>query len=100
MIIQQLTDGSVDMGIICGDYPFLGEKVCLFEEELYIVAPKEATLDRDIGIRNFMCFVRKATKVSAPPLIDHEFYDRIKVGFDEFLIPLPESTCRIFSENM
>ena len=46
MIIQQLTDGSVDMGIICGDYPFLGEKVCLFEEELYIVAPKEATLDK------------------------------------------------------
>ena len=46
MIIQQLTDGSIDMGIICGDYPFLGEKVCLFEEELYIVAPKEATLDK------------------------------------------------------
>lgn len=47
-IMQKLNDGTVDIGIICGDYPYLGEKVCLFEEELYIVAPKGMKLD-DLG---------------------------------------------------
>lgn len=44
-IIRQLTDGSLDMGIICGDYPFLGEQICLFRENMYIIAPKEKTLE-------------------------------------------------------
>lgn len=48
VLIQKLTDGSIDIGIICGDYPYLGEKICLFEEALYVVAPKEKKLD-DIG---------------------------------------------------
>lgn len=45
VILQQLMDGTVDIGIICGDYPYLGEKVCLFEEELYIVTQQEKMLD-------------------------------------------------------
>lgn len=45
VIIRQITDGTVDIGIICGDYPYLGEHVCLFEEELYIVAPKGIRID-------------------------------------------------------
>lgn len=45
IIIRQLTDGTVDIGIICGDYPYLGEQVCLFEEELFIVTPKGMCLD-------------------------------------------------------
>lgn len=44
-IIRQLTDGNIDIGIICGDYPYIGEKVCLFEENMYIVAPKNMTLE-------------------------------------------------------
>lgn len=44
-IIRQLTEGNIDIGIICGDYPYLGEKVSLFEEEMYIVAPKDMTLE-------------------------------------------------------
>lgn len=48
VLIQQLMDGSIDIGIICGDFPYLGEKVCLFEESLYVVAPKGMKLD-DIG---------------------------------------------------
>lgn len=45
IIIRQLTDGTVDIGIICGDYPYLGDQVCLFEEELFIVTPKGLRLD-------------------------------------------------------
>lgn len=45
VIIQQLVDGTVDAGVICGDYPFLGDKVCLFDEELFVVAPKGTRLD-------------------------------------------------------
>ncbi len=39
-IIQQLTGGSLDIGIICGDYPYIGEKICLMNEEMYMVTPK------------------------------------------------------------
>lgn len=45
VIIKHLTDGTIDIGIVCGDYPYLGEKVCLFEENLYVIAPKDVTLD-------------------------------------------------------
>lgn len=45
IIIQQLIDGTIDIGIVCGDYPYLGEKVCLLKESLYVVTPKEVKLD-------------------------------------------------------
>ncbi len=45
ILIQKLTDGSIDMGIICGDYTYLGEKQLLFEEQLYVACPKEMMLD-------------------------------------------------------
>ena len=38
-------DGSIDIGIICGDFPYMGEKIRLFEEEMYIIAPKDATTE-------------------------------------------------------
>lgn len=45
VIINQLTNGSIDIGIICGDFPFLGEKVCLFNEEMYMVTPKGVKME-------------------------------------------------------
>ena len=48
VLMQQLLDGTIDIGIICGDFPYLGEKTCLFEDELYVVTPKKMKLD-DIG---------------------------------------------------
>lgn len=48
VLIQLLMDDSVDISIICGDYPYLGEKVCLFEENLYVAVPRGMRLD-DIG---------------------------------------------------
>ena len=45
IIINQLTNGSIDIGIICGDFPFLGEKVCLFQEEMYMVTPKGVKME-------------------------------------------------------
>lgn len=48
ILMQQLLDGSIDIGIICGDFPYLGEKVCLFQENLYVVTQKDVKLD-DIG---------------------------------------------------
>lgn len=40
VILQKLMDGSVDLGFVCGDYPYLGEKTPLMNEFLYILAPK------------------------------------------------------------
>ena len=48
LLIQKLVDGSIDISIICGDFPYLGEKDCLFEEALYIALPAGMKLD-DVG---------------------------------------------------
>lgn len=45
VILKDLVDDVIDIGIVCGDFPYLGDQICLFEEELYIVAPKGATID-------------------------------------------------------
>ena len=45
VIINQLTNGNIDIGIICGDFPFLGEKVRLFNEEMYMVTPKGVKME-------------------------------------------------------
>ena len=45
IILKQLIDETIDMGIVCGDYNFLGEKVCLFDEELFMVTPKGVRLE-------------------------------------------------------
>lgn len=45
IIVKQLIDGTIDMGIVCGDYPYLGEKISLFKEELFVVTPKGIKLD-------------------------------------------------------
>lgn len=39
VIINQITNGNIDIGILCGDFPYLGEKVCLFQEQMYMVTP-------------------------------------------------------------
>ena len=45
VLVQLLTEGTIDIGIVCGDYPYIGEKICLFEEQLFVVAPKGKKLD-------------------------------------------------------
>lgn len=40
-LMRLLNDGSIDMAVICGDFPYLGEKTLLFEEQLRLIAPKE-----------------------------------------------------------
>ena len=45
VLIRNLTDGTVDIAIICGDYPYIGEKTCLLEEKLFAIAPKEMKLE-------------------------------------------------------
>ena len=45
MLIRQLMDGTLDICVICGDYPYLGEKTCLFTESLHVVLPKGKRLD-------------------------------------------------------
>lgn len=41
VIVQKLVDGSIDLGFVCGDYPYLGEKTPLMDENLYVLAPAE-----------------------------------------------------------
>lgn len=45
VILQKLVDGSVDLGFVCGDYPYLGEKTLLMDEPLYLLAPVEMNLE-------------------------------------------------------
>ncbi|MGN0205521.1 MAG: LysR family transcriptional regulator [Coprococcus sp.] len=45
VVLKQLMEGAIDIGIICGDFPYLGEKCRLFDENLYVVAPIGTTLD-------------------------------------------------------
>ena len=45
VILKDLIDDTIDIGLVCGDFPYFGDQVCLFQEELYIVAPKTATMD-------------------------------------------------------
>lgn len=48
LLIKQLMDGTIDISIICGDFPYPGEKIRLFEEALYIAVP-EGMKENDIG---------------------------------------------------
>ncbi|MGL5434196.1 MAG: LysR family transcriptional regulator [Lachnospiraceae bacterium] len=45
VIIKQIVEGSLDIGIICGDYPYVGEKIEMFREALYAMTPHEIKLD-------------------------------------------------------
>ncbi len=44
-ILKKLTEGSIDIGIICGDFPFIGEKILLFDEDLHVAVPKGVGID-------------------------------------------------------
>lgn len=45
VILQKLMDGSIDLGFVCGDYPYLGEKVPLMDENLYMLVPTGTALE-------------------------------------------------------
>ena len=45
IIIKQLVEGTLDIGIICGDYPFVGEKILMFREDLQVICPHHTRLD-------------------------------------------------------
>lgn len=45
VVLQKLMDGSVDIGFVCGDYPYLGEKEPLMDENLYLLVPAGMPLD-------------------------------------------------------
>lgn len=38
-VVQKLMDGTLDLGFVCGDFPYLGEKAVLFEEDLFLLVP-------------------------------------------------------------
>ncbi|MGN0403711.1 MAG: LysR family transcriptional regulator [Bariatricus sp.] len=63
VIMRQLVDGTVDIGIICGDYPFLGEKVELFEEALFLVAPVGMKMDEIEGMPLIESFFNPMVKM-------------------------------------
>lgn len=68
VIMEKLIDGTVDIGIICGDYPYTGEKTCLFEEEMYIIAPKGIRLEDIVNL----------------PLIESYFNPLVKMTIDQW----------------
>lgn len=62
ILIQQLCDGSLDIAIVCGDYTYLGEKICLMEEALYMVTPKGMRLDDAEGLPLIESFLNPVVK--------------------------------------
>ncbi len=68
VIMKQLVDGAVDIGIICGDYPFVGEHIVLFHEDLYVVAPHGIKLD----------------DIEQLPLIESNFNPMVKSTVDQW----------------
>ncbi len=68
VIIQQLMDDVVDVGIICGDYTFLGDKARLFDEQLFILTPMNTRLDDVIHL----------------PLIESYHNPLVKMIFDQW----------------
>ncbi|MGL6201520.1 MAG: LysR family transcriptional regulator [Lachnospiraceae bacterium] len=45
VIVRQVIDETLDIGIVCGDYSFAGENMLLFKEELFVIAPMGTKLD-------------------------------------------------------
>lgn len=39
VIIKQLLDDTIDIGIVCGDYPYAGRKFKIFKEDLFLILP-------------------------------------------------------------
>lgn len=39
IIVQKLIDEVLDIGVVCGDYNFFGEKCKLFSEEMFLLVP-------------------------------------------------------------
>lgn len=68
VIINQLTSGSIDIGLVCGNYPFLGEKTWLFDEPMYMVTP--------IGV--------KIEDVVNYPLIESHFNTLVKLKVSQW----------------
>lgn len=55
VILQKLMDGTVDLGFVCGDFPYLGDKTRLMEEPLHILAPVGVSFD-EIGTQPLICW--------------------------------------------
>ena len=87
VIIQQLTDGSVDIGIVCGDYPFIGEKIRLFEEKLYVLVPKNMSFEA-IGQQPV---IKSYLNPLVQLLVDQWWHDRFgTVQNEAFKVPYHE----------
>ncbi|MGN0295563.1 MAG: LysR family transcriptional regulator [Lachnospiraceae bacterium] len=95
IIMQQLMDGTVDMGIICGDYPYLGEKICLFEEELYIVTQKDRKLDDIAQMPLIESYFNPMVKMTVHQWWKHQFgnlpHDTHRVPYADIAIEMAEN---------
>lgn len=94
MIIQQLTNESVDMGIICGDYPFIGEKTCLFREELYLITPKNVGLEEIESMTLIESYLNPLVKLTVDQWWNHHFgsmpRETAKVPYADIAIEMVE----------
>lgn len=84
VIVQQLTDGTVDLGIVCGEYPYIGEKVCLFEEDLYIITPKDVKLEEIEHMPLIRSFLNPMVKLIIDQWWKTEFGN---VPHEEYYVP-------------
>lgn len=106
IIIRQLTDGTIDMGIVCGDYPYLGEKVCLFEEDLYVVTPTEVKLDEIVHMPLIESYLNPIVKLMIDQWWKNEFgsvpHEAHYVMYPDIAIEMVENglgICFLFGED-
>lgn len=83
VLMQKLTSGALDMAIICGDFPYLGEAISLFEEQLYLITPKNYSIDT----------------INNQPLIESYFNPIVRLTVNQWWIEhygvLPQGTHKV-----
>lgn len=106
IIIKQIMDGSIDIGIICGDYPYNGEKFLMFKEDLYIAAPHNMNID-DLEnmtiIESYLNpMVKNTVKQWWRQRFGHVFHESHKVPYAEIAIEMVENglgICFLFGDD-
>lgn len=106
IVIQQITDGTVDIGIVCGDYPYLGEKVRLFGEELFAVTPVGMKVDDLEGMPLIESYLNPMVKKIIDQWWKGQFgsmpHEAHFVPYADIAIEMVENglgTCFVFGEN-
>lgn len=87
VIIKNLTEGRIDIGIICGDFPYIGEKHLLFKEDLYMFIPVSKAVEDVANMPFILSYFNPMVKL----LIEQFRYQFFGTNFQEtYSVPYAE----------